>query len=397
MQRTTTIICCHDWPIDCGLLTKTSEVRDIPCSIDISIGLPSTTNTMEPTRFAIMSVDETALVAPLAGVTRVDHQNGFAYSFGFLRDKLPQLIERPAMQPPIEIAASALLVPYAFEVFECESVEVCGDYLLADTMVAVEVVPSLSLSQAAQMPLAATSACLLQPTTKEHYLSTDTLVARCWEQHAVTQCADIALPHIDTEDVGRSLDRRCVGLGDKIKSKVSVRHTKCARLDGPTDVLLEVFWDTDAITFPSIDGAKTDGLAVKERRECPLVITDTAPELLCGDSSELVTFERLDGQISCGLDERRIQFRPTSTSGLVAFLVQQVFVAGMQSQSFSDMVVAAIVEGLNGIEEFSMLGKTKLDCSLHHTSTDRDVFKTCGGKRQFLPRINSWVSLPYFS
>ena len=389
MQRTNTIICCHDWPIDCGLLTKTSEVRNIPCSIGISIGLPSTTNTMEPTRLTIMSIDEATLVAPLAGVTWVDHQNGFACSFGFLRDELPQLIERPAMQPPIEVAAFTLLVPYAFEVFERESVEVCGNYLLADTMVAVEVVPSLSQSQTTKMPLAAVSACLLQPTTKEHYLSTDTLVFRCREQHAVAQCADITLSHVDTEKIGRSLDNRCVSLGDKVKREVLVRHAKCARLDGPTDVLLEVFWDTDAVTFPSIYSAKTDTTTFKIWFEGVMIKPDTATKFFGCDSSELVAFERLNSQVSCGLDERRIQLRPTSTSGFVAFLVQQVFVAGMQSQSFTDMEVTTTIEGLDSIKKFLMFRQTKLDGALHHTSTDGDIFKLYGGTPQFTTELKT--------
>ena len=386
MQRTNTVICCYDRPIDCGLLTKDycSKVRNIPCSVNISIGLRSTTNTMEPTTVTIMAVDEAAFVTPLTGVSRVNHHDGFTCSLSFLRDELPQLIERPAMQPPVKVTAFTFLVPYAAKVFKRKGVEVCGDDFLADTMIAVEVVPSLSQPQTTKMPFTAVSACLLQPATKEHYLSTDSFVVGSTEKDAITQCADITLSHVDTENVGWNFNCWSFSFGDKIKRDVFVGNAKRARLDGPAHVLSEVRGDVDAVTFPSTDSAKADSLAVKVRRERSLVVTDTATKFFGCDSSEFVSFERFDCNITSSLNERRIQLRPMSTSGLIAFLVQQVFATGMQSQSFTDMKVATTIESLDSIEQFLMFRQTKLDSTLHAHTAEGELFKYIDDNNYFM-------------
>ena len=135
----------YDWSVD-GRPTQTryTGLGNITGSIQISMEFKPTFTTLEGGTLAITFVNMPANRTLLRSVPGIDKDNPLAEILGLVPDKLFQLIERPVIQFPVELAPSSFLHPDLGKIFDCEYCERELNNLLRDTVINIVHKPSFS-------------------------------------------------------------------------------------------------------------------------------------------------------------------------------------------------------------------------------------------------------------
>ena len=295
---------------------------------------------MEETRFT-GSVEGTAFVAGLGGVSRIDIGNIDSVSDGFVFNEPLQLEIAPPAENSIEFATFVSIFD-SFDSFHynCPTVNVI-DNSFADDVVSISHKPCLPAFEMLEMPLGRLCAFGLETTAEfdeslqPGFHATEELPVRCHSEFANADINSDGMRAISKLDVSgnKNMNEEILAFSDQIS-------TACV----PTVIFSEIFRNTDRNFKPSADGRNAYDVSLEP------VVSDVISDryiadmigfpVLCND------FDGLAGKLG-----RKLGFFPDN---FIAFIMD-----AFKPASFSMLKsnLDGFVEFIKGFRNRIVLGK----------------------------------------
>ena len=320
-------------------------------------------------------------------------------------NKAMQLIETPSAQPEVE-PFSLLLFSYAFKVFQNDSSSVAiANNLFADYMVPVSLETPLPARNLLQEFLAGTSAFALEPCSQSLEFEPVRFNFATAKELPIACYSNMVYSDINTKKSVRiSWNADVSGKCNMQEHSVVLVNSKQSSLITPIKILPIVFRNFNRNVNPTIDCCESD--FIKTKSKCSL-IKSKGHTFLKSWLRTLVSLDRFKSLRSYSIgvyDKLRGQVKAFSGI-IIAEMVKLVSVIDIGLKSLISYVLDSFRVLLHSLKQKIIFRNFQLNgCNgFHGNLKDKLPYMPYGqmsspvqnGGWQFLPRLKSWVSLPY--
>lgn len=213
--------------------------------------------TTESRTFSVPFVGMPTVRTLLRGVSGIHQEHMLSKSLCLVHNKLFKLVERPAIQLPIELFTSALLNPDLAQIFKSKYGVLRVHYLLRYAVVGISRKPSFLTGHSLELAFGRFGAFGLQLLTKIGILSTPTLNLLRVEKCIIRADYKIHYPAIYSKDFKVFDLLRIVVLQRymQIEYLVSAIIRDCRGLDSPAKVISVMRWHEERCLNPSFSAS----------------------------------------------------------------------------------------------------------------------------------------------
>ena len=339
----------------------------------------------------------TAFMADLRSVVRFNPNNNNSLSFSFVLDETLQLEETPITEYPIHSFSFALF-PDAFQVFHNNLVSVeVGNNVFTYTMVFMLHPTSFSSRYFFKQSSAGASAFALKLRTQVFELSFDLFDLCRIIKPAIRSNGEVIYSEVNAQNnvlrsvvllSGRNLFRE----SEQEETSAFFIHSQKAFGNFPFEITSITVRDIKVKGLSAIKQSQDKGIPFK---------VSTSWEIVSDGCS-------LDNWLGLSLLNHSTSLSHTGDSYLgreIKLLSDSVIDSIVEFEVLSDFIFPSIVNtelqrfcvSINSSNYLRSWIDTDFSSNYasHSSCKTQQVFKSFGGKWQFLPRLKSWVSLPH--
>jgi len=338
----------------------------------------------------------TTSVADLGGVVRFNFNNFDTSTHSFIFNKALQLIERPIANPIVHSFAS-MDISNSFEVFHHNLVSVeIGNNIFTDVVVYPSHPTSFSSREFFKQSLAGTSAFTLKLGTQILEFSFDLLDFSRIIKSTVRSDSKVIYSKVNAKNSslratvqlrGINLFREC----EYKETSASLIHTKQTFSNLPIEIFFIAFGDIEFELLPTIKQSQNQSISFK---------VSTSRKVISNRSSfdSWLSFSLLDHSASLshtGDSDLCWKSEPLS-DGMVDSIMELEVMDNLMFPSVINTELQSFCISGDSLNYFISWVDSyfSTDSCTHISEEYADIYKSFGGW-QFLPRLKTWVSLPY--
>ena len=277
----------------------------------------------ESRTFAVPLVSMPTVRALLRCVSSIYEENVLSNSFSLILDKLLKLMERPAIEFPVELLAFALPDSDLTQILESKYSVFRADNLLRDAMVYISRKPSLATGKLLKLAFGRRSAFGLQLLTKIGNFSTPILDFLRVEEPIIRADCNIDYSAIYSKNF-EITDILRIGMFQgymQVKHFVAVIAGYSGGLDGPAKIISAARWNAERCFDSSLCGSNSSNAMQKTNRNDSLVISHSGERFSLWKSLASNCFQSLASTISGSLYQRGRKIRKALTDKLVGSIM----------------------------------------------------------------------------
>jgi hypothetical protein len=334
-------------------------------------------------------------MADLGGIVRFDLNKFDPLSLGFVLNKALKLEKTPVSNPVVH-NMSSILIPDSLQVFHYNLVaNKSGNNLLTDTMVHISHKPLFSSRDFSKQSLGGASAFGLKFASQEFEPSLDLFDLIGMEKPAVRCDGEIVYSEVNAKnsilDI-RAFDINLFGEREQEEASSLLINFQETFFDVPREVFFEAVRNNKRNLDSSFDGSNAEYVIFNGSTARKIVSHGTSVD----DWFALSLFDHSTGLLDASDCELTLQprlFEMRINKGVKFDVVTDFFFpCGINAELKSFGIDFESFDYFGGLDYLDFCS-----CSdVHNSIKEQDIFKSFGGW-QFLPRMNSWVSLPHES
>ncbi len=322
-------------------VSRYTENGNIPGSIEVSMYLKTTLNTMERITFSVSFVDMSTNRTFLACVPRVNSYNRFSYSFSLIPDKLFKFIERPIIQFMSKIYSSgSALNSYAGQILNSKNIKRHSHNFFRDTVINLRNKPLLFSANLPEKFFSRFSAFALQFRSKKCVLCSHVLDGLAIEKMIVRSHGDIDNSSIDSKNlIANRFRRRFMNNHMQIKNILLfiISQGRCFKF--PFEILFIIFRNRKRSGHSSLNRRKTNILFDKVDFMHTFIISNSREWFAPGKCFQFKSFKCFAGNISNSLKNRTRKFRMLFSNTVISGMVNRYFAASVIIKTISGNLI----------------------------------------------------------
>jgi len=331
------------------------------------------------------------------GRVNLDYINPSLHSF--VADKVLQLVKAPSIEPEIKLSSFPDF-SYVFKVFQNNSscLAVINN-LFTDNVVPICFETSLPARNLTKKFLTGTGAFALEPCSQSFEFESVSLDFSSSKELLVACYSNLIYSDINTnlKSVRNLVDVDISGKCDMQEHPVMLTNSKQGSLPRPVKIFPIVFRNFNRNINPAIDGCKPNFIKLKGKCSLVKVKGHNILENWLGAFVSLNRFKCLRSYTIGIYDELGRQVK-LSSCFVIAKVVKVISVVGFGFKSFIGYIRNSFGILLHSIKKQFVHRNFQFDSynRLHNKVNIFEVYKcfVLEVKRQFLPQLKQWVSLP---
>ena len=344
-------------------------------------------------RIKIARTEFTAVRAGLRSHIWAYKLNNLSCSFRFILDKALQLIEAPTIEPSVQSLAHMLVPTFtdSIQIFQDDTISISNN-LFADVVVYPSHITFLPTRRLLEQPfsrLRAFSLKFLPQILELHnlgFMSTENLAITC---DCKVIYSDINTNNLCSATVDVDISGEC----DMQEIPVFPIFDKVSSLVFPIKIFPIIQRNIDRKITPIFAKSKPNFMLGKT--ECPPVKPDRTGFEGNSFVTGLIRFKSFGDSIY-----RKLCLEiKLASQVIIDKLVQCKLMFDVMLNSIIRSILTRLFERIRQFIQFFTRRNLNFDGSrtLHSAKEVAPIYKLCGVKWQFIPRLKSWVSLPYVS
>ncbi len=326
-------------------VSRYTENGNIPSSIEVSMYLKTTFNTLERMSISIPFVDMSTNRTFLACVPWVNSHNRLSHSLRFISDKPVKFIERPIIQFVGKVYSSgSALNSYAGQIFNSKNIKRHSHNIFRDTMINLRNKPLLFYADLPEKFFSRFSAFALKFRSKKCVLCSHIFDGFTIEKSIIGSHGDVNNSPVDSENlIANGFRRWFINNYMQIKSILLPAISKSGRFELPIKILPVIFRNEKSSGHSSFNRRKTDVLFKKIDSMHTFVISNSREWFAHRNFFQFKSFECFTCNVPDSLKNRTRKFRMLFSNTVISSMVDRHFAASMVFKTVSGNLIKNLI------------------------------------------------------